>query len=95
MSGKTGFGFWLVVNPRETKTVELNYEVPRSNPDKPYELYIQKQPGLQLDNLELLLKNATNIVTSQKDAATISTSGDMQVVDYNLDKDLSIKAILK
>ena len=94
-SGKTGFGFWLVVNPRETKTVELNYEVPRSNPDKPYELYIQKQPGLQLDNLELLLKNATNIVTSQKDAATISTSGDMQVVDYNLDKDLSIKAILK
>ena len=47
-SGKTGFAFWLITDPGKQKTVELEYVVSvQSN-----NIYVQKQPGLEVDNFE-------------------------------------------
>ena len=62
-SGKTGFAFWLITDPGKQKTVELEYIVPfdyassfaEASADRqgePYGIYIQKQPGLEVDNFE-------------------------------------------
>ena len=46
-AGKTEFGFWMLINPGETKTVDLEYTVPLQT-----EFYIQKQPGLEMVDFE-------------------------------------------
>lgn len=60
-SGKKGVAFWMIVDPGETKTVELEYAVlfdysPSTqlgtSQGKPYSIYIQKQPGLKIQNFE-------------------------------------------
>lgn len=45
-SGKTEFGFWLLTDPGQTKTVTLTYRVPNAVSNGAYNLYFQKQPGL-------------------------------------------------
>ncbi len=64
-SGKKGFAFWLVTDPGQTETVELEYAVPfilngaegvESDGDS-YGIYIQKQPGLDVDNFEFQVGN--------------------------------------
>jgi hypothetical protein len=52
-SGKKGFGFWLITDPGRSKSVELKYEVPLDE-DK-YSLYVQKQPGIVLENFEAVI----------------------------------------
>ncbi|HXK41069.1 MAG TPA: DUF4012 domain-containing protein [Candidatus Paceibacterota bacterium] len=47
-SSKTGFAFWLITDPGKQKTVELEYIVPVPS----HNIYIQKQPGLEVDNFE-------------------------------------------
>lgn len=93
-SGKKGFGFWLVVDPGETKTVELNYETPARNVDKAYQLYVQKQPGLQLKNFDILF-NGVSGATSDNKENSLGIVGDTSVLNYNLDKDLSVRASWK
>jgi hypothetical protein len=57
-SGKTGFAFWLITDPGKQKTVELEYAVPINDTPCsmdtpcPKTIYIQKQPGLEVDNFE-------------------------------------------
>jgi len=52
-SGKTGFAFWLITDSGKQKTVELEYAVPFDYAQsEPYGIYIQKQPGLEVDNFE-------------------------------------------
>ena len=57
-SGKTGFAFWMITDPGEEKTVELEYVVPFASSEAEgfsnnnYGIYIQKQPGLEVDNFE-------------------------------------------
>lgn len=46
-SGKREYGFWMIVNPGETKSVSMEYLVPQNSNGGDYELYIQKQPGLE------------------------------------------------
>jgi hypothetical protein len=61
-SGKKGFAFWLVVDPRKSKTVELEYAVPLDNMQNngDYSIVIQKQPGLEVKNFEFEV-NGSNI----------------------------------
>lgn len=61
-SGKTGFAFWLITDPGKRETVELEYVVPLTTSQvgcgqptcdvQTYGIYIQKQPGLEVDNFE-------------------------------------------
>jgi len=53
-SGKTGFAFWLITDPGKQKTVELEYIVPVPSDN----IYIQKQPGLEVDNFEFQVDDA-------------------------------------
>ena len=60
-SGKTGFAFWLITDPGKQKTVELEYivPVPASPAGGPsHNIYIQKQPGLEVDNFEFQVGNS-------------------------------------
>ena len=52
-SGKTEYGFWMIINPGETKTVDLEYAVPSSGKD--YQFYIQKQPGLDMNDFKFYM----------------------------------------
>ncbi|MFA5359440.1 MAG: DUF4012 domain-containing protein [Patescibacteria group bacterium] len=58
--GKTWFGFYLVVEPGKISNITLEYKLPSSvMSNNNYSLYIQKQPGKELDNLsvDLSFKN--------------------------------------
>ncbi len=52
-SGKTEFGFWMIINPGEAKTADLEYTVPSSA--KGYQLYVQKQPSLDINDFKFYL----------------------------------------
>ena len=54
-AGKTEYGFWMITNPGETKTVDLEYTVPSSGKD--YQFYIQKQPGLDIKDFKFYMDN--------------------------------------
>ena len=64
-SGKTGFGFWVVIDPGQTKTTELVYKVPLEINEK-YELYIQKQPGLTVDNFDIVFDLGGKVIRETK-----------------------------
>lgn len=49
-AGKTEYGFWMIINAGETKTIDLEYAVPASG--KNYQFYIQKQPGLDINDFK-------------------------------------------
>lgn len=51
-SGKKGFAFWMITDPGKDKTVELEYSVPLANEGGRYNMYIQKQSGLDVDDFE-------------------------------------------
>jgi hypothetical protein len=50
---KTEYGFWMIINPGETKTVDLEYTVPSSGQN--YQFYVQKQPGLDIKDFKFYL----------------------------------------
>jgi len=52
-AGKTEYGFWMIIDAGDTKTVDLEYAVPSSSSD--YELYVQKQPGLDIKDFKFYL----------------------------------------
>ena len=54
-AGKTGYGFWMIINPGETKTVDLEYSVPSSG--EGYKFYIQKQPGLGINDFKFYMND--------------------------------------
>jgi hypothetical protein len=64
-SGKTGFGFWMTVQPGSVEDVQIEYVVPARYISADYSLYIQRQPGLSMSDVE---------VTIQKDSGTRVTS---------------------
>ena len=65
-SGKTGFAFWLITDPGKKQTVELEYAVPMEYQKDGYSIYIQKQPGLDVDNFEFQVGDA-NIYSGEFD----------------------------
>lgn len=54
-AGKTEYGFWMIINAGDTKTVDLEYAVPSS--DKEYQFYVQKQPGLDVKDFKFYLNS--------------------------------------
>lgn len=56
-AGKTEFGFWMIINPGETRTVDLEYTVPSSG--EGYQFYVQKQPGLDINDFKFYMDEKT------------------------------------
>jgi len=68
--GKTVAGFWLTINPGETKEVKLEYELPFklnfTNGVASYWLVVQKQPGSERTNFTSYLQVAGNMDLTAK-----------------------------
>lgn len=93
-SGKTEFGFWMVLDPGKTETIKLEYSVPLKIQDNKYELVIQKQPGLEIKNFEFGIDKPSNldIISSEP---TLNKIGDKYILNGALESDTSIGVLFK
>ncbi len=66
-ASKTEFGFWLITDPGQTKTVTLTYRVPNIVKAGAYDLYFQKQPGLILKDATISAGDYTRSGPLEKD----------------------------
>ena len=88
-AGKKEFGFWTIINPGETKTIELEYTVPLLS--NVYQLHIQKQPGLEVENLDLLFSGREII----KSTPELNKMGDEYFANTNLRRDIDLNLLFK
>ena len=93
-AGKQEFGFWMVVDPGESKTVELSYTVPAELADKNYKLFIQKQPGINIDKMELVLDARDNKRISGT-APLFNLIGTVYALDTSLNEDFPLEVEFK
>jgi len=93
-SGKTGFGFWMIVDPGRTRTIEVNYTVSTDLDDGSYELYIQKQPGLRLNNFEYIVIGPSNLKLTHS-APELDNIGNIYILNDNLEKDLPVTLLFE
>ncbi len=85
-SGKTGFGFWMMTDPGEIKTVELTYTTQASQiPD--YSLYVQKQPGLELRNFEFAFRPPAG-ARVERSVPELQNINGQYIVNGKLDRDV-------
>ena len=89
-SGKTEYGFWLITDPGKTKSVTFEYLVPKEYSEKNYRLYVQKQPGLEVNSFDFTLRPPINL--SVKEASSfLGQIGDVVSYSASLESDLDIK----
>lgn len=93
-SGKTEFGFWMVLDPGKTETIKLDYSVPLKIQDNKYELLVQKQPGLEVKNFEFTINKPDNleIISSEP---TLNKIGDKYILNGAMESDTSIGVLFK
>ncbi len=93
--GKTWFGFYLTVQPGKINNITINYELPRLIfLNNSYGLYIQKQPGKELNYISVDLNFANSIKSYSP--ANLSTqkigSGRLKWKgDLSIDRNFEIK----
>lgn len=93
-SGKTGFGFWMSVEPGTTGTMQIEYVVPARVVSDDYQLLVQRQPGLDVTDFEFTLqKNPSVAVTASKPRLT--EWPDSWRLHDDLARDVRIEATLK
>jgi len=63
-AGKTGFSFWMALEPGSTRMVQLEYSVPAGVVAKDYTLVVQRQPGLDLSNFEFTIQKSPTLSIS-------------------------------
>jgi len=93
-AGKTGFAFWMIVDPGSSRTVELEYTVPASVVSSDYALYIQKQPGLKVRNFHFEFSKPDNIEIVSS-LPSLHKVGNLFTFSGRLEKDLPISVELK
>ena len=94
-SGKTVFGFWLIVKPKQTKSVVLKYHTPVTGAaGGGYALYWQKQSGTGSDhiNFSFKLPDGTSVINQSPDLQLL---GDNLVLNSDLSVDKEIKIEFK
>jgi hypothetical protein len=74
-SGRTVFGFWLVVEPGETKETQIQWTTPHAYAGTDYALYIQRQPGLEVSGLTWELSVTGSVRLGQSSPALTATNG--------------------
>ncbi|MFA6306836.1 MAG: DUF4012 domain-containing protein [Patescibacteria group bacterium] len=94
-AGKTWFGFYLTVDPGKIKNLTVEYKLPPSvRLNNNYGLYIQKQPGKELDNLTVDL-NFKNSIKSYSPASLymrkVSPASIKWEGDLNIDRSFEVK----
>jgi uncharacterized protein DUF4012 len=92
-SNKTGFGFWMKVEPGHTTEVQLEYAVPAAAFPQQYTLYVQRQPGLDISDFELTLDKPELVVATSSPALT--EWPDSWRLHSDLEEDLEFTAMLR
>jgi hypothetical protein len=93
-SGKTGFAFWMIIDPGQTRTVELEYTVPPTVVAGDYELFVQKQPGLIVRNFTHEVSKPSN-VTIGSSTPSLNKIGNLYTFSGKLEKDLLVNIDFK
>jgi len=92
-SGKTFFGVYFKVQPGKIKNLVLKYQLPaRLGNSRPYELYMQKQPGKQMDDITVDLTPG-NGVKSYSPTGFYATKNGLGIkwnTDLNTDREFII-----
>lgn len=92
-AGKKEYGFWMLLNPGETKAIELEYRVSGKAAGKEYEFYMQRQPGLEFKKFTLnLISGAEEIGQS---SVELKKGDGRYTFSGKLDRDLPVKVIFK
>lgn len=91
---KTSFGFWMITEPGNTKTVDLEYSVPAALAKSDYQITIQKQPGLEFKRFEFSLTPAEGLAVGETEPA-LRQSGGSYILTGALEKDLDLKVQFK
>lgn len=93
-AGKAGFGFWMVLQPGMTESVQIEYVIPARVAATNYSLLVQRQPGLDVSDFEFTLqKSPTLTVTASK--PTLTVWPDSWRLHDDLKQDLEITAVLR
>jgi len=92
-SGKRGYGFWMILNPGETKTIELEYRVYGKTIDNEYQFYIQKQPGLEFKDFSLKVISDVKEITQS--SLELKKNNEDHMFSGRLDRDLPVKIIFR
>lgn len=90
-SGRTAFGFWLVVEPGQTREVRLRWTTPSEFADRDYELYVQRQPGLDVRNFEWTVSAGPGARLLSSSPALVPVR-DLWRLRSGLETDLSVSA---
>ena len=94
-AGKTWFGFYLIVEPGKIKSLTAEYKLPPAiRLNNNYGLYIQKQPGKELDSLTVDL-SWKNVIKSYSPASlSMQKIGPKRVKwegDLNIDRSFEVR----
>lgn len=90
-SGKTVFGFWLIVKPKQTKSVVLKYHTPAAGATAGgYALYWQKQSGTGGDHINFSFKLPDGASVVNKNPG-LQLLGDNLVLNSDLSVDREIE----
>ncbi len=89
-AGKTGFAFWMVVEPGATQTVELEYVVPQLHLNDAYRMLVQKQPGLVVRSFDFRVIPPQGMRVTAATPALQKTS-DGYVASQPLNGDMTIR----
>ncbi|MBP9822477.1 MAG: DUF4012 domain-containing protein [Candidatus Pacebacteria bacterium] len=93
-SGKTEFGFWLITDPGKTKTVSIQYRVPKALTGKTYQLYIQKQPALKVKSFTFSMQKPEGL-TPDASAPLLTQKDSSYSYSAPLENDLTVKVNFK
>ena len=100
-SGKTEFGFWLITDAGKSKTVTVQYRVPKAltglpagEAGKTYELYIQKQPALKIKDFSFSMQKPDDL-TPEASAPLLIQKDSTYSYSAPLENDLPIKVNFK
>lgn len=93
-SGKTEFGFWLITDAGKSKSVTIQYRVPKALQAKSYELYIQKQPALKIKNFSLTMEKPAGL-TPDASYPLFNQQGSTYNYTAPLENDLMVKIDFK
>ena len=89
-AGKAEFGFWLITDPGISKTVTLKYRVPNVLNQKSYELYVQKQPGLEIKDFDFSMAKPEGLTPTESHPLLERTNSNYSWSD-TFSKDLQFK----
>jgi len=93
-SGKTGFGYWMTIEPDTTSVVQLEYSVPAKNVSSDYRLLVQRQPGLELTDFEFTIQKSAAVSVGESQPR-MTEWPDSWRLHSKLEQDLELSARLK